>query len=333
MKGKLLLICFLFAATVYGQGTPSKEEEERRQKNVEAVNPFAKLGSKAKVATLSNGKYLEMQDMDSIVTIGTIRFNTITHKIVGFVEKDEAGLDVQPVGDVPSRWMSPDPLSEESRRWSPYTFAVDNPLRFNDPDGMSAKDVVIIGKERDKALEQLQASSQNLNLTMDKKGKVTATAKEGATLTPAEQTLQNATTDKNVTVNINATDKNTIGNVAIVGGLFDGNKIKDGKVSTSQIVNPNQAEVIDGATKRAPGVTTLHEVLESYLAGTQTLSTGVAAPSNRDVDSSTQYTEAHQGAETLDPRHQNNYTTHSPPGSNEVYVVPRTGLMKLLYKL
>jgi RHS repeat-associated protein len=57
--------------------------------------------------------------------------------------QDEMGLNWLDYGaryydPVLGRWHSPDPLSEVSRRWSPYTYCYNNPLIFVDPDGMLA---------------------------------------------------------------------------------------------------------------------------------------------------------------------------------------------------
>lgn len=136
MKNTLFLMLLLLSTgLIQAQEKLSKEEKERREKNIQAGNPFAKFGSKAPVATLSKGKYLEVHDLDSIVTIGTIRWHVENQQIVGRLIRDTTDPDAQPVGDVAGRWMSLDPLSEEFPSWSPYNFVMNNPINMIDPDG------------------------------------------------------------------------------------------------------------------------------------------------------------------------------------------------------
>lgn len=104
-------------------------------------NPFESIGKKGKILTLSNGKYVETFDYDSVQRIGSVLINIRTHKIVRLL-KSESTYRKFSDNSSASRWWSPDPLANKFPEWSPYNFVKNNPIKFNDPDGRAPEWIV-----------------------------------------------------------------------------------------------------------------------------------------------------------------------------------------------
>ena len=102
---------------------------------------------------LSYDKSLTIQEENNYYPFGLKQegYNTaknstndaLRYKYNGKELQDELGLNFYNYGarnydPAIGRWMNIDPLAENSRRWTPYNYAYDNPVCFVDPDGRQA---------------------------------------------------------------------------------------------------------------------------------------------------------------------------------------------------
>ncbi|AZA93797.1 RHS repeat-associated core domain-containing protein [Chryseobacterium nakagawai] len=99
---------------------------------------------------------LEITDINNYYPFGLNHVGGNKGLIGGYLNYKYNGKELQETGmydygarmympDI-GRWGVIDPLAETSRRWSPYTYAFNNPMRFIDPDGRQATDIYKMDK-------------------------------------------------------------------------------------------------------------------------------------------------------------------------------------------
>ena len=98
-----------------------------------AQQPFAHLGVEVKVLTLTAGRYPEFFAHDSLRRIGSVVYDTRRQRIAALLPTDSVAARIG--NDVPTRWLSVDPLAHKFAGISPYVFSINNPIAINDPDG------------------------------------------------------------------------------------------------------------------------------------------------------------------------------------------------------
>ena len=107
-----------------------------------------------------NSYYAFGMSIKTLCQNGSNRVHPNEYLYNGKMMQDEMGLIWLDYGArfydaVLGRWHSVDPLAEKYRRWSPYNYCMDNPMRFIDPDGMWVDDPLTNLKVRDNRASNL----------------------------------------------------------------------------------------------------------------------------------------------------------------------------------
>lgn len=97
-------------------------------------NPFKSIGKKGKILTLSNGRYEEFFEKDSLERVGSVIVNRYTRKIEKFLNEDSLYKTV--FTREQSRFLSVDPLASHFSFYSPYQYAGNTPIQAIDLDGL-----------------------------------------------------------------------------------------------------------------------------------------------------------------------------------------------------
>jgi len=168
------------------------------------------------------------------------------------------------------RWGQVEPLLDKYVSVTPYCYALNVPVILSDINGLSPSDVRLKGQDKTKILNALQQEMPNLNISMDKSGKLSYS---GDASNSRELLMQNAIDNPNVENNIITTRENGYydekGEIQlIVVDSYEGNKVnKAGVAVTKQYFNFDHAVKWSKLGGGSVGMSVVHAILESYIGG------------------------------------------------------------------